>query len=105
LGGDHSVGLGSIAAVARDRKIGVLWIDTHGDFNTHETTLTGNVHGMPLAALAGYGHPDLVSIGGWRGPGPAINPTNVVIVGARELDPAERDLLEKAGVTVFSVPV
>ncbi|HUE95563.1 MAG TPA: arginase [Longimicrobiaceae bacterium] len=105
LGGDHSVGLGSIAAVARDRQIGVVWIDTHGDFNTHETTLSGNVHGMPLAALGGYGHPQLVSVGGWRGAEPAVDPRNIVIVGARDLDAGERDLLREAGVTVYSMSV
>jgi arginase len=105
LGGDHSVGLGSIAAAARDRKIGVLWIDTHGDFNTHETTLTGNVHGMPLAALAGYGHPELVGVGGWRAEGRCVDPRNIVVIGARDLDSAERTLLEEAGVTVFSIAV
>ena len=105
LGGDHSIGLGSIAAVARDRKIGVIWIDTHGDFNTHETTESGNVHGMPLAALAGYGHPELVSVGGWRGSEPAVNPKNIVVVGARDLDNAERELMRKAGITVYSMSV
>lgn len=105
LGGDHSVGLGSIAAAAGNRRVGVIWIDTHGDFNTHETTLTGNVHGMPLAALAGHGHPDLVSVGGWRPAGQTIDPANMVVVGARDLDEAERALLEEAGVTVFSIAV
>ncbi len=105
LGGDHSVGLGSIAAAARKGSIGVIWIDTHGDFNTHETTLTGNVHGMPLAALAGYGHPGLVTVGGWRPAGDAIDPTKIVIVGARDLDEAERALLQQSGVTVFSIAV
>lgn len=105
LGGDHSIGLGSIAAVASMRKIGILWIDTHGDFNTHETTLSGNVHGMPLAALAGYGSPDLISLGGWRAASAAVDPSNIVVVGARDLDVAERDLMERAGVTVFSVAV
>lgn len=105
LGGDHSVGLGSIAAAARSRKVGVLWIDTHGDFNTHETTLTGNVHGMPLAALAGYGHPALVGVGGWKPEGACVDARNVVVIGARDLDSAERALMEAAGVTVFSIAV
>jgi arginase len=105
LGGDHSVGLGSIAAVARARPIGMLWIDTHGDFNTHETTLSGNVHGMPLAALAGYGHERLVTIDGWKGPEAAVSPRNIVIVGARDLDAREADLLREAGVTVYSMGV
>lgn len=105
LGGDHSVGLGSIAAVARARPVGVIWIDTHGDFNTHETTLSGNVHGMPLAALAGRGHERLVTIDGWKGLGPAVHPRNIVIVGARDLDPAESVLLREAEVTVYSMAV
>ncbi len=105
LGGDHSVGLASIAATARDVRTGVIWIDTHGDFNTHETTLSGNVHGMPLAALAGLGHPRLVSIDGWRDPSPAVDPTKIVIVGARDIDPLEVDLLRANGVIVLSMAV
>jgi arginase len=105
VGGDHSVGLGSIAAAARERDVGVVWIDTHGDFNTHETTLSGNVHGMPLAALAGYGHERLITIDGWRPPTPAVRARNVVIVGARDLDPGESELLREAGATVFSMAV
>lgn len=106
LGGDHSVGLGSIAAAARDRNVGVIWIDTHGDFNTHETSLSGNVHGMPLAALVGYGHPRLRTVDGWRGTdAPALDPKRVVVVGARDLDLAESDLLRKSGVTVYSMSV
>lgn len=105
LGGDHSVGLGSIAASASRRKIGVIWIDTHGDFNTHETTWSGNVHGMPLAALAGYGHPRLVSVDGWKDGDPAIDPANIVVVGARDLDPGEHQLMVEAGVTVYSMSV
>jgi arginase len=105
LGGDHSVGLASISAVARTRKVGVLWIDTHGDFNTDETTVSGNVHGMPLAALAGLGNARLVTLDGWRGSEPAVAIRNVVVVGARDLDPAEADLMRSAGVTVFSMGV
>jgi arginase len=105
LGGDHSVGLGSISAAARTRKVGVIWVDTHGDFNTHETTLSGNVHGMPLAALAGVGHQRLVSIDGWREPAPAVRSENIVVVGARDLDPDEADLLRNSAATVFSMSV
>jgi arginase len=105
LGGDHSVGLGSIAGVTRGARAGVIWMDTHGDFNTHETTLTGNVHGMPLAALAGYGHERLVTLDGWKAAGPAVRPENVVVVGARDLDVAEADLMREAGVTVYSMAV
>jgi arginase len=105
IGGDHSVALGAISAAARGRKIGVLWLDTHGDFNTAETTRSGNVHGMPLAALAGYGDERLVSVGGWRDAVAAVDPRNIVIVGARDLEPAERELLHEAGVTVLSMGV
>jgi len=106
LGGDHSVGLGSISAVARSRKVGVIWIDTHGDFNTHETTVSGNVHGMPLAALAGFGHPRLISLDGWRSePTAAVSVRNVVVVAARDLDDAEAELMKTAGITVFSMGV
>ncbi|MDR0786264.1 MAG: arginase [Gemmatimonadota bacterium] len=105
LGGDHSVGLASIAATSRTHRVGVIWIDTHGDFNTHQTTLTGNVHGMPLAALAGLGFPRLVSMDGWRAPERAVDPAGIVIVGARDIDPKEADLLKTAGVTVLSMAV
>jgi len=62
LGGDHSISLGSVAAAARGRTIGVIWIDAHGDFNTHQTTPSGNIHGMPMAALCGLGDPRLVDL-------------------------------------------
>ena len=74
-------------------RVGMLWLDAHGDINTPETTPSGNVHGMPLAALCGYGHPDLISIGGWRDTRPAVDPANVVVVGARDLDPLEAELM------------
>jgi arginase len=102
LGGDHSIGLGSIAGSTANRKLGVLWVDTHGDFNTHETTPSGNIHGMPLAALCGYGHDALRTLGGTRDARIA-DPANVVIIGARDLDPPEKQLLRKAGVSVFSM--
>jgi arginase len=105
LGGDHSVGLGSIAAASRERRVGVIWIDTHGDFNTHETTISGNVHGMPLAAIAGFGHPRLVTLDGWRPADRVVPPRNIVALGVRDLDPAESTLLAEAGVTVFSMGV
>jgi arginase len=105
LGGDHSVGLGSIAGVAAAfpaEKIGVLWVDTHGDFNVPETTPSGNIHGMPLAALCGYGHPRLVSLD-MDAVDRYIDPANVVLVGARELDEGERMLMKEAGISVFSM--
>jgi arginase len=103
LGGDHSIALGSVAGAARDRSLGLIWLDAHGDFNTHQTTPSGNIHGMPLAALCGYGDERLVTLGGMLEGGPRISPQNVAIVGVRDLDPAERDLMREAGVTVYSM--
>jgi arginase len=108
LGGDHSLSLGSVRGVARHKPLGLIWIDAHGDFNTHLTTPSGNIHGMPLAALAGLGDPRLVhlSLSGEAGPaspGPAVRPENMVVIGARDLDPGERDLLRQAGVQVFAM--
>jgi arginase len=102
LGGDHSIGLGSVAGSLAERKLGVLWVDTHGDFNTHETTPSGNIHGMPLAALCGYGHDTLRTLAGAH-TAPIVDPANVVIIGARDLDPAEKQLMRESGVTVFSM--
>jgi arginase len=103
LGGDHSVALGSVSGAARGRRLGLVWLDTHGDFNTAETTPSGNVHGMPLAALCGYGDPRLVTLGGTQDAEPKILPENLALIGTRDLDPGERDLMEKAGVSVFSM--
>jgi len=103
LGGDHSLALGSIMGAAQGRKLGLIWLDAHGDFNTPETTPSGNIHGMPLAAIAGYGDERLVTLKGALPPGAKIRPSNIAIVGARDLDPRERMLLEQAGVAVFSM--
>jgi arginase len=101
LGGDHSIALGSVAGVARVHKnIGVLWIDAHADFNTGETTPSGNIHGMILSALAGLGDKRLTEIGGWT---PKINMEYIVIIGARALDPGEQDLLRKHRIHVFTM--
>jgi arginase len=103
LGGDHSLALGSVAGAAQNRRIGLIWLDTHGDFNTHETTPSGNIHGMPLAALCGYGDERLVTLGGKLAPGPKVDPHNIAIVGVRDLDDEERVLMRRAGVHVFSM--
>lgn len=101
LGGDHSIALGSVAGVAKVHKnIGVLWIDAHADFNTEETTPSGNIHGMILSALAGLGDKRLTEIGGWT---PKINMEYIVIIGARDLDPGEQDLLRKHHIHVFTM--
>lgn len=101
LGGDHSIALGSISGVARVHKdVSVIWIDAHGDFNTEETTPSGNIHGMVLAALAGIGHNQLVNIGGWT---PKIDASKLVIVGARDLDVGEQMLLRQHNIHVFTM--
>jgi arginase len=101
LGGDHSLSLGSIRGAAKHKKIGVLWVDAHADFNTSETTPSGNIHGMPLAALCGLGAPELVQL--WDETVPVIDPQNVVVIGARDIDEGEKRNLSQAGVMVLSI--
>ncbi len=101
IGGDHSIALGSIAGVVRARgPVGVIWIDAHADFNTPESTPSGNIHGMPLAALVGIGEKRLVELGGI---GRKVDPTRVVIIGSRDLDPGEKAFLREVGVNVFTM--
>ena len=101
LGGDHSLSVGSIRGAAKHKKIGVIWVDAHADFNTAETTPSGNIHGMPLAALCGMGDPRLVSL--WDETPPVIDPKRVAIIGARDLDLGEKRNLREAGVMVQSM--
>lgn len=101
LGGDHSIALGSISGAANALgTLGVIWFDAHADFNTSDTSPSGNIHGMILAALAGYGDPRLVNV---AGRGPHLDPRRIVIVGARDLDRGECDLLREAGVHVLTM--
>lgn len=101
LGGDHSISIGSVAGIASKYKnVGVIWFDAHGDMNTPETTPSGNIHGMPLAVALGYGHPDLLDIGGFS---PKVNPKNVVLVGARSVDSDEVRLIQESGIKVYSM--
>ena len=97
LGGDHSLSMGSVAGAARGRRVGVGWVAAHADFNTPETSPSGNVHGMPLAVLSGLGHPRLTEV--FR----AVDPKDVVLVGVRSLDPGEKRLLKEAGVRVYTM--
>jgi len=101
LGGDHSLSVGSIRGAAKRRKLGVIWVDAHADFNTAETTPSGNIHGMPLAALCGLGDQRLVSL--WDETPPVIDPGRVAIIGARDLDPGEKRNLRDANVMVQSM--
>lgn len=100
LGGDHSIALGTIGGVTHSEPCGVLWIDAHADFNTPETSPSGNIHGMPLASLVGLGPKELVNLG--RN-GAKVKASDVVIIGARDVDPTERKLLKEAGVTVYTM--
>jgi arginase len=101
LGGDHSIAIGTVSGVARNfERTGVIWLDAHADFNTPETSPSGNIHGMPLSVLTGRGHPDLVSIGG---KGASVRTEDVVILGLRSVDLEERRLLREAGVRAYTM--
>ena len=100
IGGDHSMSIGTIWGVTHHEPAGVIWVDAHGDFNTPETTISGNVHGMTLAVLLGNGYPELVSVGRR---GAKLSPEDVVMIGVRELDPQERDRLRESGITVYTM--
>ena len=105
LGGDHSIAAGAVTGVAahfrkQKKQIGYIWLDAHGDMNTPESSPSGNVHGMPLAAVMGYGAPELVDLLGFK---PKVEPQNIVLVGVRDLDIQERRLVKKSGVRVFTM--
>ncbi len=105
LGGDHSIALGSIAGVSayaknQKKKLGVLYVDAHGDFNTPESSPTGNIHGECLAASAGIGLPDLTNL---YFEGRKVDPQNICFVGVRDLDPGEKLIMKEAGVKVFTM--
>lgn len=105
LGGDHCLGIGSISAVARHcreagKKLRVLWLDAHADFNTSALTPSGNIHGMPVACLCGHGPKELVEIGGHV---PAISPKWVRQIGIRSVDPGEKRFVHEMGLEVFDM--
>ncbi len=105
MGGDHCLAIGSISAVARHcrergRRLRVLWLDAHADFNTHVLTPSGNLHGMPLACLCGRGPQPLTELGGRV---PALNPKWIRHVGVRSVDPGEKRLVHEAGLEVFDM--
>ena len=105
LGGDHSLSIGSITAVARwcreqGKRLRVLWLDAHSDFNTHQVTPSGNIHGMPVACLCGLGPEALTHL---AGDGPAITPQQVRQVGVRSVDQAEKRLIKTHGVDVYDM--
>ena len=102
LGGDHSIAVGTVLGTQKALKnIGILWIDAHGDFNTEKTTLSGNLHGMSLAACTGTGALEMT---GFKDSDTAfVNPEKVVLIGVRSLDHEESILLKKSGVTVYTM--
>lgn len=105
IGGDHSIAIGSLAGIAkafreRDQKLGLIYLDAHADMNTPETTPSGNIHGMPLAVLLGIGAPELLGIGGH---GPKFDVRTCAHVGARDLDPGERQLIRELGIRCFTM--
>jgi len=105
LGGDHSIAVGTVAGMSESfrrqgKKIGLIWFDAHADFNTPEISPSGNVHGMPMAAIMGYGAKELTHIFGFS---PKVQPEYAVMVGIREVDRDERELVKKSGVRVFTM--
>jgi arginase len=100
LGGDHSLSIGTIGGITHYEPAGVIWVDAHGDFNTPETSASGNIHGMPLAVLLGEGAAELVEIGR---PEAKLKPTDVVMIGVRDLDPPERQRLAASGIKVYTM--
>jgi arginase len=105
LGGDHSIAAGTLSGVAahfkkKEKKVGLIWLDAHGDINTPESSPSGNVHGMPLAAAMGYGAIELVELQGFK---PKVEPQNISLVGIRDLDTQEKKLAKKSGVHVFTM--
>ncbi len=100
LGGDHSIAIGTIGGITENSQKGIVWIDAHGDFNTPETSKSGNIHGMPLATLLGEGYDDLVNVGR---KGAKISPESVVLVGLRDIDSKEKEIIKSSGVGFYTM--
>jgi arginase len=105
LGGDHSIAVGTTAGAAahfhkQSKRIGVIWLDAHGDMNTPDSSPSGNIHGMPLAAIMGYGPPELTGLADIK---PMVEPRSVSLVGIRDLDSKERRLVKDSGVHIFTM--
>jgi len=105
LGGDHSVAMGTIAGLARHfngrrEKLGLIWFDAHADANTPETSPSGNIHGMPLAAVLGHGAESLVNLAGFL---PMVEASRAALVGIRDVDPAERATVKSSGIGAFTM--
>jgi arginase len=101
LGGDHSISIGTIAGCSNALgDVGIIWFDAHGDFNTEETSPSGNIHGMSLGASLGYGDEMLVKVGGKK---EKARPENVALIGVRDIDPKEAELIKESGINVFTI--
>ena len=105
LGGDHSIAIGTISGVAeyyheRGEKVGLIWVDAHGDMNTPDTSPSGNIHGMPLATVLGLGHPRLVEMGGFA---PKVQKENVCLIGIRDIDDHERQIIRDSGIHAYTM--
>jgi arginase len=105
LGGDHSIAIGSVSGLAsfyrkRDQRVGVIWFDAHGDMNTPDISPSGNIHGMPFAAILGRGAKELTHIGGFS---PKVHPDDCVLIGARSVDPDEAVALKSSGIRVVTM--
>lgn len=105
LGGDHSIAIATIAAAATPvvrsgGRLGLIWFDAHGDFNTPESSPSGNIHGMPLATVQGLGDRQLAELGGFR---PKVRPEDTVLIGVRDVDDRERQMLRESGMHIFTM--
>lgn len=105
MGGDHSIAIGTVSGVAefyrnQGQRIGLIWVDAHADMNTPESSPTGNIHGMPLASLLGMGHPLLVEMGGFQ---PKVLPQNVCLIGIRDIDQTEREIVKRSGIHAYTM--
>ncbi len=105
LGGDHSIAIGSVAGLSafhrkREQNVGVIWFDAHGDMNTPETSPSGNIHGMPFAAILGHGAKELTHISGFA---PKVHPEDCVLIGARSVDPDEAVALKASGIRIITM--
>ncbi|ADV66221.1 arginase [Deinococcus maricopensis] len=99
MGGDHSMSMGTVPGAARGKRTGVIWVDAHTDFNTPDSSPSGNIHGMPVAHLTGLGDARLAGIGGgWH-----AHPEDIVMIGIRSIDARERELIREHGITVYTM--
>ncbi|MBT8086337.1 MAG: arginase [Woeseia sp.] len=105
IGGDHSIAMGTVSGLSaffreKKQKLGLIWFDAHGDMNLPDSSPSGNIHGMPLSHLLGMGDADLSNI---LGSHPAVDAENVVLIGIRDIDRGEREIIRKSGITAFTM--